>query len=76
MSIRARLLRRIRDRGAQGLLEYFLLIGAVAILTGVAIFTFGGNLGQTITLGQKCVQNITSTAAIGDFSSSVAGPCG
>lgn len=55
--------RRVADRRGQTALEYFLLAGAVAILVGVAAFTFGGNVGNAVRLGQTCAANISTTAA-------------
>ena len=69
---------RAKDRRGQTALEYFLLAGAVAILVGVAAFTFGGKVGQTVVTGQNCAANIASTAAAAtatNFSGTGTGPC-
>ena len=52
---------RAMDRRGQTALEYFLLAGAVAILVGVAAFTFGGKVGKTVVTGQNCAANIATT---------------
>jgi uncharacterized protein (UPF0333 family) len=70
--------RRLADRRGQTALEYFLLAGAVAILVGVAAFTFGGKVGAAVVTGQNCAANITTTATAGtatSFSGTGAGPC-
>lgn len=59
--VRAFLGRRLANRRGQTALEYFLLAGAVAILVGVAAFTFGGKVGQTVVTGQNCAANIAAT---------------
>ena len=76
--IRALFGRRLADRRGQTALEYFLLAGAVAILVGVAAFTFGGKVGKAVVTGQNCATNITATAAAATattFSGTGTGPC-
>ncbi len=76
--VRAFLGRRLANRRGQTALEYFLLAGAVAILVGVAAFTFGGKVGQTVVTGQNCAANIATTAAAAtatNFSGTGTGPC-
>ncbi len=71
--------RRLRNRAAQGMLEYFLILGAVGLLGGLALFTFGGNLGNQIVQGQRCSTNIaqmdSSTTSTGAFTAPSSGPC-
>ena len=70
------LCRRLRDRAGQGTVEYFLIVTAIAVLVGVAIFTLGGNVGKQVVLGQNCVTNLTSAAsAAGASTFTGSGPC-
>ena len=74
----AHVTRRLRDRAGQGTVEYFLIVTAIAVLVGVAIFTLGGNVGKQVVLGQSCVANATATAASATssgFTGTGTGPC-
>ena len=69
---------RLKNQRGQTALEYFLLAGAVAILVGVAAFTFGGKVGKTVVTGQNCAANIASTASAAtatNFAGTGTGPC-
>ena len=69
---------RLKNQRGQTALEYFLLAGAVAILVGVAAFTFGGKVGKAVVTGQNCATNITATATTATattFSGTGTGPC-
>ncbi len=39
---------RLCSTRAQGVMEYFLLVSAVALLAGDAVFTFGGAVGHSM----------------------------
>ncbi len=72
------LCRRLRDRAGQGTVEYFMIIGAIAILVGVAVFSLGGKVGGQVVLSQNCVANASATASAATattFTGSGSGPC-
>ncbi len=70
------LYRRLRDRAGQGTVEYFMIIGAIAILVGVAVFSLGGKVGGQVVLSQNCVSDLTSAASAATSSTFTgSGPC-